>query len=574
MVIYQVADQFFGPKIEISNNVSLVYPQTANMKVWPWLANQTGSLFVSPLQDRSYELLTSHIKENFIFPQNTFFYPEASGSSLDIKNELSIQLNSIAGSVSNLKQSGIIQIQTEETVQNIISSSIKLVEISKDPIGLDSILINEYLDLMDRILPELNDSSTLYFDISKTTIDDILKNHEVILSYIQSKLDESGKVQISKTQNKLKQFLENENLLPRFLSMNEITEVGQRQYYNFWVNSAGRYELLMTESIAKNAYVNDLAKVDFQINDKRQTLFGEIQGNLISFGMIDLQKGLNEISLTNPPSINLISSFDNLIKIGNVKLLDSVIKMAVSQGNPDMIESPLGQTSGGDLYQISFEAQIPLGTSLYIQVIQDSDSEENGQKVPRVSIPITPNETDSVWIPYNIKLPALSLMTREAKIRLIAIMPNSQRLDGMKSILVRNLRVVRILDNAIFLRNYNLNKAKEASYSGQIINFTKISPVQYEGRVKLDKAGFILFKESYHPEWKLQLIKGNQVFEPKGHYLGYLYGNAWYIDEQPGDYNFSISFKPQQTVYLGVLLSGLGLLSIGVYVLVKKIRTR
>ena len=83
LVIYQVLDKFFSPKIEISDSISLVYPQKVNMKVWPYLTSQEN-YFVSPTQGHTLdESIRSSTSESLIFPENSFSYPEASDSSIE-----------------------------------------------------------------------------------------------------------------------------------------------------------------------------------------------------------------------------------------------------------------------------------------------------------------------------------------------------------------------------------------------------------------------------------------------------------------------------------------------------------
>lgn len=572
LVIYQVADQFFGPKIAISNNISLVYPQNANMKVWPWLANKGNSFFISSVNDNNLDPSLSSVKNVLIFPKYKFIYPEISENLDEIKQELVSRLNNMLSSVQYLKQQGNIQINTEETVQNFINSSDKLVRIeqafiSKTPVfQLD---FDEYVNTMEKIFPQLVDNSTIYFDISRNNIDDILKYHSLLLAELDRQLGATERIDIIKAQELIKGILSKKNILPSFVVFDKTTEFGQREYNKFLINSGGKYELLLSNSETKDAYVNSLSQIDFQINDKEQILTGKVSGNLISFGEIDLNNGLNEISLTYPAPINLISPLENLTRIGDVKLAEKVIQMNATQTNPSMIESPLGGISGEDIYQVSFDVQLPTNSILYLQILQDSDPEVNGQKAPRINIPITQSQPVQGWQSYSAKLPSLSLTTREVAFRLIAVVPSDQNSGSVETILLRNLRVLRVLNNEIFLRRENLRIIDEASSSGQIIGFKKISPVEYQGEINLSKPGYVFFKETYHPGWKLQLTKDNLVTWPKDHYLGGLYGNAWYI-ERTGQYKFKIFFEPENSFYQGFTLSVIGVFSLCAYKVLKR----
>src|SRR3989344_2103862 len=81
----------------------------------------------------------------------------------------------------------------------------------------------------------------------------------------------------------------------------------------------------------------------------------------------------------------------------------------------------------------------------------------------------------------------------------------------------------------------------------------------------------MIFSEAFHPEWELELTRDNETYKINEHYLGNLYGNAWWIDKT-GEYNFTIEFKPQQKVELGGYLGASGLLILILLVLRPKLK--
>lgn len=413
LIIYQVEDDYFKPRIEFSDNLSLVYPQESNMKVGPWLVSRVENFFVSPVQARKIdESIASLVRETLIFPENVSVDPEASASSI----------------------------------------------------------------------------------------------------------------------------------------------------YNFWVDAAKDYELLANPQIS-DIYINKVDNINSLVNGQSTTLQLKTAGNMVSLGVVNLKQGLNQISFVSPVPVNLIPAFTNLEKVGNINLLDEVVQMIPVLNSPAVIESPLGKTFGNDIYQVSFEGQIPAGVFFYIQVIQDSDAEDKSGKNPRISLQIPANPSIG-WQAYKFNLPALSTVTREAKVRLLAATTSNQVING-GNILIKNLQIVKTLSHDIFLRNSNLNDTKTDS-AGEVLSFTKINPTRYEGVVNLQKPGFLFFKETYHPGWKLQLKKADQVFIADNHYLGLLYGNAWYIGQE-GEYQFKITFEPQKNLYYGIFLSGLGIIGLSIF---------
>lgn len=560
LVIYQIDDHFFAPKIELGNNLSLVYPQKATMRVWPWILNQKTHL-ISPIEEHNIDNnYRSMVGEKIIFAENSFLYPESSEAGLEnIVKSLSTQLTSARGTVQYLKQFGTIQANTENTVNNIFLASQKLIEIFQGK-GID-----DYANLIEKIIPDLKNNSPLFFDIAQTTVMDILKTHEVLLSIIEIKLNDKQKLKIFQSKNKIREILKNEKLLPLFPVLEEKSIILQRQYFDFWVNEDSNYELGMIDTKISSAYINKLQKMNFQINDRQVTLDGKDIGNSYSYGNIELKKGLNQISFTHPDSLNLINSNNDLAKIGSVITDEKIIKMAVSKNNPVAVESPIFQAAGEDVYQVDFKAQIPANTGLYIQVIQDTDNENNGEKVPRISFLQHLQQTD--WQgSISLKLPSLALQTREVKIRIIGLIPpevNTQNLESI--ILIEDLKVIRILNNGLFLIQKGLDNSRSAD--SNIVSFKKINSIEYNGEFRITSPHFLFFKETYHPNWELQLYKNNQKVDPKNHLIGNLFGNAWFVD-QPGEYTFKIIFTPQQHVYIGIIITAVGILSLFIYKLV------
>lgn len=89
---------------------------------------------------------------------------------------------------------------------------------------------------------------------------------------------------------------------------------------------------------------------------------------------------------------------------------------------------------------------------------------------------------------------------------------------------------------------------------GSVINFQRISPVLYSGTVVFDQPAFLLFAQTYHPDWILTLTKGGKSYRVDDHLMSNLYGNAWWVKEA-GQYNFSIEFTHQRNVEKGIILA-------------------
>ena len=114
--------------------------------------------------------------------------------------------------------------------------------------------------------------------------------------------------------------------------------------------------------------------------------------------------------------------------------------------------------------------------------------------------------------------------------------------------------MIKRLNNPIFLRSTVSNYG---SIPEGDINFTQENAVFYSGTINLAAPGFLVFNESFHPDWELELSNGQQIARSQK-FLSNLYGNAWYID-RPGNYNFKLEFKPQKNAKNGIIISMLGL---------------
>ncbi|MDY6864653.1 MAG: hypothetical protein SVY15_01595 [Halobacteriota archaeon] len=121
------------------------------------------------------------------------------------------------------------------------------------------------------------------------------------------------------------------------------------------------------------------------------------------------------------------------------------------------------------------------------------------------------------------------------------------------------------------------------------IVFQKINPTKYKVHVSTNEPFFLVFSESYHPQWKAYLDKRSFEFndviasydnvdvkeakhEEKStpgdvfylltdpisddkHFIVNGYANSWYIEET-GEYDLTLYFLPQSLFYLGLFISG------------------
>lgn len=130
-------------------------------------------------------------------------------------------------------------------------------------------------------------------------------------------------------------------------------------------------------------------------------------------------------------------------------------------------------------------------------------------------------------------------------------------------ILYDDLKVYKVFSNKLLFIDRNDKQNKQLSRPQ--INLKKISPVEYEAEVfSADKPYVIVFSENYSPDWKLEVLdmNGKLISLKQLHFTANLYANAWYVDGAPNAHRLRITYSPQSWFLVGLLISGLSIISI------------
>jgi len=135
-----------------------------------------------------------------------------------------------------------------------------------------------------------------------------------------------------------------------------------------------------------------------------------------------------------------------------------------------------------------------------------------------------------------------------------------------------------------FIKNYNNLYTNNEDLPK--IKFEKINPSKYRVHVNTPYPFFLVFSESYNPQWRVYFDNPLSTTEtPKNglHDISYLfkkrylignhffadgYSNAWYIDKT-GEYDLVVFFQIQSYFLLGFILSGLSLIVVVAYIFYK-----
>lgn len=568
LVIYEIRAEYFQPKVILTNAINLVYPDEATMRIWPYLIGNISNHIITPINNNANKVIQQS-SELIVFPSLSFNYLDASESGMDdIVSNLVLIYYSLLGTkdFANKDDEQDVEKQITQIIaanEDLINSYISMK--SNNSIQLDG-LIRRYAKTIDRLLEQDLRKPKLSFYVSTNTISDIYKLHFLILEQMITKFDQSQKEIVEPIESKIGQDLKSNKLLPIYqLANRENLTIMERRINQFNIVKKDDYELLMINPESRDLYPNKLSSLDFQVDDKAVTLKAMNKGDLISFGDINLNEGLHEISFKHLISENQFPKFDQLTENGDIKIIDQNTFQLSSDGvSPSFVENTLFQITGGESYQVTFEAFIQSGAGFYIQVIQDTDPEQNGRPNPSAKATIYKNPQNNNWQSYRIQLPPLNMTTREAKFRVI-VDPlgttsfNQSTGNQPTVVMIKNMQVGRILNNPIYL--YSNSQMPIATTSAKILQLNKKSPVLYSGKVKIDKPTFMIFSEAFHSGWELELTRNNEANKINEHYLGNLYGNAWWIDKA-GEYNFKIEFKPQQKVTWGIYLGLSGLVGV------------
>lgn len=117
-----------------------------------------------------------------------------------------------------------------------------------------------------------------------------------------------------------------------------------------------------------------------------------------------------------------------------------------------------------------------------------------------------------------------------------------------------DLKVQKVFSNKLLL----VNQSKKPSIITPQLEFKKISPVEYEGRIiGANKPHFIIFSENYSSQWEFIAynIQGSKIDLNPPHFSANLYVNAWYLENTPEEYKFRIFYKPQKLFLIGAIVT-------------------
>lgn len=567
LAIYKLKDNFFQPKvILVGDKNDLLYAGESN--ILQTLSIPQSSYQVTPLGSEVDKEIISNLSQILIFPEKVLYTWEPSHETLEgLVNQILFDPSNESSPFTQLteaKDAFFVQtgeLLSENLINKMILANNNLVELTKNSLNGTARstqgTLETYNSLIDSIFAKGFNGSSVQ-QVIKPLINKVFMLHLYLLDrlYKEDKTQEALKVKI--IYDRLNGYLIKNDILPAsHLDQNSKQTESFRRTNRFSVSLAGPYELLMTNPASLVLYPDFISKLNVYLDNKNISTKSSKDGNSFNLGEIQLDKGSHEISYEVLPSTNLAADLNKFIFVGNSEKIDNNIRLITNQQGGGAIKINLPPIFGGDIYEITFEGLIDNPREFYIQTSEDTQDARNPYDCTKISCyGVNPNPEIKGWQNFNITVGPTNLASRNASFQILLPAVTSGS-SGPSTLQLKNIRINRIMDNNLVLKRKLKDSGMVATASAQLIEVKEITPVRYVGKIKLAKPAFMFFKEAFNPNWKLILSKDGHDYEVDKHYLGNLYGNAYFI-EKLGEYDFTLEFTPQRSVNKGIVLSIIG----------------
>jgi len=595
LVIYKLKDNYFNQNIKLMNNIQLYLSSKNNISPQDFSTNYIE--LPSVLDAGTKKRLFAYGKELLISPESFYRYYPQNVNEENLLGEMPatrILPDSPLYLLIRLKE--IIQFSglpsDEKLSFKLTLAGKRLVEVyllkEKGSKKSTIPLLNEYQKIILKLNKEVLARTSGKKGENEISVNFIFSRHLAMLELIKNKVEGHEKAVTEEVLNKLNDFVRKTDVIPNYQTIKGETLPGiDRLTARFDLPFSGTYELLQVHQQVSAIYPNNLSTNRFQINNEAKKLKGSVSGNYISYGELDLQQGLNEISFNSIPSINLARINTDLTK-GNVKITDGQIEINSDAHDSSYIDITLDPVNGGNWYQLTFDSWIKFGNKFRIQIFQDTDTYDRlnpGMKSPYYDSHFNLDLYNNYWKDQKYDF-YIRPTTTKVFIRLevapwdgCVYLEKSKnacfdkiikyRFEQPSQIILKNINVFRILRNPIFLK-YKFSES--INTTPEEITFTKENVSKYSGKINITKPAWLFFGESFDSGWELTLTKDKQVYKPIIHLIGQGFANAWLIEKED-NYGLVISYRPQQFIQVSRLIAGLGW-TIMVLIILRRLRSR
>lgn len=587
LVIYEISEKYFQPKIYVASEVNFL-SNAGKSSFWPYLLLQNNGDLLAAINSDPVQVNQSHA-QSILLPENFWSYHLQRITLEKALGELPAASKILPGSPAyfsiKLKENfhTFVSLGSDKLRLKLSFAGKRLIEAEKlkerdikTPIADP---LNSYRELLSKIIDAGNLKDQTDILGGRSYLDELFSKHLVILDDLWQKGNEQDKEIVQKTKNALLVGLRASGIKPNFeVGQGEDTQDLEYTVYHFNVPTENQYELLMADQQTRDIYPNKLNQLQFQIDGKREELTGIEEQGFISYGKVKLGKGNRELVVPATPSANLYQPGD-FVKSGDVTVDNGEVRVTSASKESSSFEVKIEPVAGNTWYTIQFDAWIQKGKQFKLQLTQDTDlvDPKTGEQVFEFNKIYTRDDYNNLWNHYRVGILLDHPATTYAGIRFLVEPWDECQISHQKefcanklyvprhepaTVLFKNIQIQRLLNNPVFLRSEN----KEVSRVNGQVSFTKKNPVFYSGKIKLDRAGFVIFSEAFHNGWQLKLYDGEKSFIPEKRFLGNLYANAWYVD-QGGEYDFELEFIPQRKLDTGIKISGAFFVLGGLYLI-------
>lgn len=323
---------------------------------------------------------------------------------------------------------------------------------------------------------------------------------------------------------------------------------------------------------------------------KRETIVKKVNSlNWFDLGEIMLDKGDHEITIPISNDNNMISSISQFKNTkGLVEIIDNNnLRINSLEEDDGWVDYELANYNSEEKYVVKFYYKVIKGTNPFVEIIQEKDefnSPYKDKKVKTKDVSL-PDSYDFGWRYFETSFgheEDVTMKTARSTIKPVVrigvpvwnncesnnlknpeLCKNEQikrRYNKGSVVEFRDLKVAKLINTQFLLRNSQMENSRVNPH----LKYKKISPSEYQIEIEAEDPNFILvFNETYHPGWKVEVRAGNQIqtINEINHYLTNGYANGWLIN-QSGKINLKILFTPQDSLKIGVIVSIIGSLII------------
>lgn len=388
-------------------------------------------------------------------------------------------------------------------------------------------------------------------NLALTDTNQILINPQDSLFSNSNLFDKSGFI-IHATNSQL-----NDLKLPDLKSRLSIKDLSTVRY-SIDVSVGGDYSPIIEKRGIDSFGLLNNNKINVTVDGKNQ-IWNIISSDdtYLYFQSITIKAGKHDIAF-GLTSKNLVNEL-NYIKKGNANFdyTGGIFTLLNSAQNNASFDFPVSTFDPYSTYLVSFNYIQLFGNDAEVITQQNRDSALYVNQTQ--SLPTYP-----FWQSYSYYY---SPVQTESSLDIELTEPGNNDAFGSKT-QFKTPSVYKVFDNNLFFKmqpNSMLNLGS--------ITYKENSPVSYSGKVTAGSGPqVILFNENYSPDWQL-IVNGSTTVKIY-HFSGNYYANAWYIDGAPGNFDFTIFYKPQKFLNYGYIIASISIIAATVYFIYDQMNKR